>query len=200
MPVRNGKQFIQDLKKRPREVWLRGERIHDVTAHPAFKRPVERLAQVYDMQHDPKYADVLTYTSPTTGAPVATAFMAPRSHEDLVKRRKAFQLVSEATFGLMGRSPDFMNTVLLAFAEAKDVFARDGQKYADNLTRYYEYVRENDLFLSHALISPQTDRSKSSSEQVDPHLHMGVLKETPEGVIIRGARMLATMARSATRC
>ena len=193
MPVRNGKQFIQDLKKRPREVWLRGERIHDVTAHPAFKRPVERLAQVYDMQHDPKYADVLTYTSPTTGAPVATAFMAPRSHEDLVKRRKAFQLVSEATFGLMGRSPDFMNTVLLAFAEAKDVFARDGQKYADNLTRYYEYVRENDLFLSHALISPQTDRSKSSSEQVDPHLHMGVLKETPEGVIIRGARMLATM-------
>ena len=193
MPVRNGKQFIQDLKKRPREVWLRGERIHDVTAHPAFKRPVERLAQVYDMQHDPKYADVLTYTSPTTGAPVATAFMAPRSHEDLVKRRKAFQLVSEATFGLMGRSPDFMNTVLLAFAEAKDVFARDGQKYADNLTRYYEYVRENDLFLSHALISPQTDRSKSSSEQVDPHLHMGVLRETPEGLVIRGARMLATM-------
>ena len=145
------------------------------------------------MQHDPVHAGILTYPSPTTGNPVGTAFMAPRTHADLVKRRKAFQLWAEATFGLMGRSPDFMNTVLLAFAEAKDVFARDGQRYADNIVRYYEYVRENDLFLSHALISPQTDRSKSSSEQVDPHLHMGVLRETPEGLVIRGARMLATM-------
>jgi anthranilate 3-monooxygenase (FAD) / 4-hydroxyphenylacetate 3-monooxygenase len=124
---------------------------------------------------------------------VGTAFMAPRNHADLVKRRNAFQLWSEATFGLMGRSPDFMNTVLLAFAEAKDVFARGGQKFADNLVRYYEHVRENDLFLSHALISPQTDRSKASFEQADPHLHMGVLKETAEGLVIRGARMLATM-------
>ncbi|MFM9888134.1 MAG: 4-hydroxyphenylacetate 3-monooxygenase, oxygenase component [Burkholderiales bacterium] len=193
MPVRTGKQFIDGLRQRPREVWLRGKRVEDPTTHPAFRRPVERLAHLYDMQHDPVHAGILTYPSPTTGDPVGTAFMAPRTLADLVKRRNAFQLWAEATFGLMGRSPDFMNTVLLAFAEAKDVFARDGQRYADNLVRYYEHVRENDLFLSHALISPQTDRSKSSFEQVDPHLHMGVLRETPEGLIIRGARMLATM-------
>ncbi len=193
MPARTGKQFIEGLRSRPRDVWLRGERIGDPTAHPAFKRPIERVAELYDMQHDPQFAEVLTYKSPSSGEPVGTAFMAPKSLADLVKRRNAFQVWSEATFGLMGRSPDFMNTVLLAFAEAKEVFARDGQKYADNLVKYYEYVRENDLFLSHALISPQTDRSKSSSEQVDPHLHMGVVKETPEGIVIRGARMLATM-------
>ncbi len=193
MPARTGKQFIEGLRARPREVWLRGERIGDPTEHPAFKRPVQRLAHLYDMQHDPAHAGVLTYASPSSGNPVGTAFMAPRNHADLVKRRQAFQLWSEATFGLMGRSPDFMNTVLLAFAEAKDVFARDGQKFADNMVRYYEYVRENDLFLSHALISPQTDRSRSSSEQVDPHLHLGVLRETQEGLIVRGARMLATM-------
>ncbi len=193
MPVRTGKQFIDGLRQRPREVWLRGKRVEDPTTHAAFRRPVERLARLYDMQYDPVHEGILTYPSPTTGDPVGTAFMAPRTLADLVKRRKAFQLWAEATFGLMGRSPDFMNTVLLAFAEAKDVFARDGQRYADNLVKYYEYVRENDLFLSHALISPQTDRSKSSSQQVDPHLHMGVLRETPEGLIIRGARMLATM-------
>lgn len=193
MPVRTGRQFIDGLRRRPRDVWLHGRRIADPTTHPAFKRPVERLAHLYDMQHDPRYAEVLTYRSPTTGDPVGTAFMAPRSHADLLKRREAFQLWAEATFGLMGRSPDFMNTVLIAFAEARDVFARGGERYADNLVRYYEYVRENDLFLSHALISPQTDRSKSSSQQVDPHLHMGVVRETAEGLVIRGARMLATM-------
>src|SRR3954463_6802379 len=127
MPARTGKQFIEGLRARPREVWLRGERIGDPTTHPAFKRPVETLAHLYDMQHDPAYADVLTYKSPTTGDPVGTAFMTPRSHADLVKRRKAFQAWSEATFGLMGRSPDFMNTVLVAFVEAKEVFARGGR-------------------------------------------------------------------------
>src|SRR4051812_43365947 len=144
MPARNGKQFVEGLRRRPRDVWLRGQRIGDVAAHPAFKRPVERIAHLYDMQHDPAHAEVLTYASPSTGDPVGTAFMAPRNHADLVKRRKAFQLWSEATFGLMGRSPDFMNTVLLAFAEAKEVFARGGQRFSDNLVRYYEYVREND--------------------------------------------------------
>ena len=193
MPARTGKQFIEGLRARPREVWLQGKRVADPTTHPAFKRPVERLAHLYDMQHDPAYAGILTYPSPSSGKPVGTAFMAPRSHADLVKRRKAFQLWAEATFGLMGRSPDFMNTVLLAFSEAKEVFARGGQRFADNLVKYYEHVRENDLFLSHALISPQTDRSKSSAQQADPHLHMGVVKETKEGLVIRGARMLATL-------
>lgn len=193
MPVRTGQQFIDGLRRRPRNVWLHGKRIEDPTTHSAFKRPVERLAHLYDMQHDPRYAEVLTYRSPTSGEPVGTAFMAPRSYADLLKRREAFQLWAEATFGLMGRSPDFMNTVLIAFAEAKEVFARGGERYAQNMVKYYEYVREKDLFLSHALISPQTDRSKSSSQQVDPHLHMGVVRETADGLVIRGARMLATM-------
>src|SRR5689334_22591200 len=117
MAVRTGKQFIDGLRTRPREVWLRGKRVDEVTAHPAFRRPVERLAQLYDMQHDPAYADILTAPSPSSGQPVGTAFLAPRSHADLVKRREAFRVWAEATFGMMGRSPDFMNTVLLAFAE-----------------------------------------------------------------------------------
>src|ERR1700742_362523 len=122
MPVRTGQQFIEGLRQRPREVWLGGKRVADVTAHPAFKRPVQRLAQLYDMQHDPAFAEILTYKSPTSGDPVGTAFMAPRHHDDLVKRREAFRVWAEATFGMMGRSPDFMNAVVLAFAEAKDVF------------------------------------------------------------------------------
>ncbi|GEO86936.1 hypothetical protein GCM10007920_31250 [Ciceribacter naphthalenivorans] len=94
-------------------------------------------------------------------------------------------------FGLMGRSPDFLNVTLLALWEARDVLARGGQRYADNIEKYYKYVRDNDLFLSHALITPQNDRSKQSSEQA--HLHMRVVKETDEGIYVSGARMIATL-------
>ena len=193
MGARTGAEFIEGLKRRPREVWLRGERVGDVTAHAAFVRPMQAIARLYDMQHDPRYRDVLTYRSPSSDAPVGTAFMMAHTLEDLRKRHAAFQLWAEATFGMMGRSPDFLNTTVMAFAEAADVFGRLGDRYAENIVRYYEHVRENDLFLTHALITPQIDRSKSSFEQADPFLHMGVVRESADGLVLRGARMLATM-------
>lgn len=197
MGVRTGKQYIEGLRMRPREVWLRGERIDDVTTHPAFAAQVRAIAHLYDLQHDPQHRDVLTYPSPTSGAPVGTAFMMSRTIDDLRKRRAAFQTWAEATFGMMGRSPDFLNTTVMAFAEARDVFDRLGKRYGDNITRYYEHIREHDLFLTHALITPQIDRSKTSFEQADEFLHMGVVRETSEGIVVRGARMLATLGPTA---
>jgi anthranilate 3-monooxygenase (FAD) / 4-hydroxyphenylacetate 3-monooxygenase len=94
----------------------------------------------------------------------------------------------------MGRAPDFLNTTVMALAEEPGVFARLGDRYAENVKRYYEYVRDDDLFLTHALITPQTDRSKSSAEQTEEFLHMGVVTESDEGLVVRGARMLATLA------
>lgn len=192
MTVRNGTDYKTRLQKTPREVWIGGERVDDVTTHPALRRPIEQIAHLYDMQHDPAYADVLTRPGPD--GPIGASFAVPRSHADLVARRKAFAVWSQATLGLMGRSPDFLNTTVMALAEEPGVFARLGERYAENVQRYYEYVRDNDLFLTHALITPQTDRSKGASEQKDEFLHMGVVAETAEGLIVRGARMLATLA------
>jgi len=192
VPIRTGAEYIERLKKTPREVWLRGERLEDVTTHPAFRRPIEQIAQLYDMQHDPVYADVLTRPGPD--GPVGASFVPARSYADLVARREAYKVWSEATMGLMGRSPDFLNTTVMAFAEEPAVFERLGARYAENVQRYFEYVRDNDLFLTHALITPQTDRSKSASEQASEFLHMGVVSENSDGLIVRGARMLATLA------
>jgi anthranilate 3-monooxygenase (FAD) / 4-hydroxyphenylacetate 3-monooxygenase len=192
MAVRTGQQFLDGLKEQPREVWLRGRRVEDVTSHPALATPARHIAKLYDMQHEPEWREVLTYPSPKTGQPVGTAFMMSRTIEDLRKRREAFRAWAETSFGLLGRSPDFLNTTVMAFAESPGVFDEMGERFGRNIRAYYEYVRENDLFLTHALITPQTDRSKASKDQADAFLHMGVVRETSEGLIMRGARMLAT--------
>jgi anthranilate 3-monooxygenase (FAD) / 4-hydroxyphenylacetate 3-monooxygenase len=191
MGIRTGKQFIEGLKSRPRDVWVRGERVEDVTTHPAFKGAVEQLAALYDTQHDPELQDKLTYVVPETGARAGLAFMPAKSAADLRKRREAYRIWAETNFGLMGRSPDFMNVTLLAFWEGRHVFAKAGQQFADNVVKYYEYIRDNDLFLSHALITPQNDRSKQSSELASMHLR--VVKETDSGIYVSGARMIATL-------
>lgn len=191
MGVRSGQQFIDGLKASPREVWINGERVADVTTHPAFSRIVRQLARLYDTQVDPATRDMMTYVEPETGERAGMAFMPAKTVDDLRRRRDAYYHWASMNFGLMGRSPDFLNTSLLAFAEAREVFARGGQRYADNIVKYYQYIRDNDLFLSHALITPQNDRTKSSAEQ--ENLHMRVVKETDDGIYVSGARMVATL-------
>jgi anthranilate 3-monooxygenase (FAD)/4-hydroxyphenylacetate 3-monooxygenase len=193
MPIRDGRQFVARLRAHPREVWVEGERVADVTTHPVFKPSVEQLARLYDMQLDPALRETLTYVVPETGERAGTGFMPAHSAADLAKRRAAYRLWAETNFGLMGRSPDFLNVTLLAFAEARDVFARGGERFGRAVERYYEYVRDNDLFLSHALVTPQNDRSRSSSGQADDTLHLKVVQETADGIVVSGARMLATL-------
>jgi aromatic ring hydroxylase len=94
----------------------------------------------------------------------------------------------------MGCAPDFMNQFVTGWHLMADRFARGGARFGENATRYYEHVREHDLFLTHMLINPQIDRSKTSAQQEDPFLHLGRSGETREGIIVRGAKMLGPMA------
>ncbi len=193
MGVRTGEEYLSGIRGDSREVWLRGEKVKDVSAEVAFRNPIQHVARIYDMQHDPAFLDDLTYVSPTSGKRVATSFMPAKTMADVKKRARAFRLTAETTLGMMGRTPDFMNTTLLAFEEAEDLFAKANPEFAKRIKAYCEYVRENDLFLTHAIITPQNNRAASSANQADEYLHLGVVRETSEGLIVRGARMLATM-------
>jgi aromatic ring hydroxylase len=74
MAARTGEAYITGLKEHPREVWIDGEQVQDVTTHPALRNGVCSVAALYDMQHDPALREEMTYTSPTTGQPVACRF------------------------------------------------------------------------------------------------------------------------------
>jgi len=201
MGVRDGKAYVAGLKAHPKDVWITGRKVADVAADPAFRRPVAAMAMLYDCQVDPELRARMTYRPHDTDQDVdhdadqeeaGLSFIIPRSHADLVRRREAMRVWADATFGFMGRSPDFLNTALAAFADAPEVFADCGARFADNVTRYYRYCRDNDLFLTHTLVNPPVDRSKSASQQADEYAYLGVAEETSDGLIVRGAKMLAT--------
>jgi 4-hydroxyphenylacetate 3-monooxygenase len=60
-----------------------GRRVEDVTAHPALAACARSVAEVYHLQPDPAYRDLLTLPSPSTGEPVSLAYLPPRSVDDL---------------------------------------------------------------------------------------------------------------------
>ena len=194
MGIRTGSDYMEALKKRQPEVWLGGRKITNLSEEPIFKQPIKELAKLFDMQHDPEYQDRITHICEETGERVNNAYLVPRNGEDLKARRELFEIWSKATFGLMGRTPDFLGTVVTAMAANDWFFRQYGERWGDNIANYYKYIRDNDLFLTHAIINPQNDRSKTSSEQVDTYTHLGVVKETEEGLIVRGSKMLATLA------
>src|SRR5690349_3811746 len=49
MPM-TGEEFLASLRDE-REVWVYGERVRDVTAHPAFRNVARMLARLYDALH-----------------------------------------------------------------------------------------------------------------------------------------------------
>lgn len=188
---RTGKEYIESLRD-GRAVFVHGERVADVPEHPAFRNAVRSVAHLYDLAAGPEHREVMTYPSPRTGQPVNRAFLLPRTPEDLAARREALKLWADATYGLMGRSPDHVAGFLVGFALRPDVFARAGEEFGRHVVGYYEHVRDHDLYVSYVIIHPQIDRSKPAHQQEDPTLYAGVVEERDGGIVVSGAQMLGT--------
>jgi len=194
MPARTGQEYIKGLQEHDREVWLRGERVKDVTTHPGLRNGVQAIAALYDMQHDPQLRETMTYVSPTSGDRVGLSFIIPRTRQELEQRRVMMLHWARATCGMMGRSPDFMNVTFAAWAGAAQYFAQNRPEFGENIRRYYEYIREKDLTLTHALINLQRSRTVSGAFNLEEGTALRVVRETDAGVVVRGARVLATLA------
>ena len=193
MPARTGREYLEGLRSQEREVWLGGERVQDVTTHPALASGAQAIASLYDMQSEPQLKEMMTYRSPTTGRPVGLSFIIPRTQDDLVRRREMMLRWARATCGMMGRSPDFMNVTFAAWAASADYFARGRPQFGENMRRYYEHIRDNDLVLTHALINLQRSRTASGLYNLEEGTALHCVRETDAGIIVRGARILATL-------
>jgi 4-hydroxyphenylacetate 3-monooxygenase len=189
--LRTGHAYLQSLRD-DRRVYVDGERVKDVTRHPAFARAASAIANLYDIAASPEMRVRMTFPSPKTGLPVLRAYQIPRSHEELRARRLAAETWAEATFGLMGRTPDHVAGFFCGYAAVPSVFAAGGQNFADNIVAFYEHLRDNHLYVSYAIVPPQIDRSKPAHQQSDPTLYAGVVKERDDGIVLKGAQQLAT--------
>ena len=191
MPARTGAEYIAGLRERAAAIYIDGQRVPDVTAHPAFAGGLQTIAGLLDLQH--RRAD-MTYPSPTTGDPVGLSFIMPRNADDLARRRVMMRNWALASCGMMGRTPDFLNVAVMSMAAAAEYSGQNRPEFADNIRNYYEYIRENDLVLTHTLVNLQRSRAVGATPFDDrTEVALSVVGETGAGIIVRGARVLATL-------
>ena len=194
MPARSGDQFLKGLRARNREIWLGDERVDDVTTHPQLEGAAHSLARVFDIQQE--FADECLMPDPETGEAINVSHMIPRSVDDLKRRHKGLVRIAEASVGLMGRTPDYMNVTFAGFAGERTAWLGPEGKNVeghDNLINYQKLIAREDLSLTHTIVHPTMDRVKDQSFATNP-VPLHKVGETSTGIIVRGARILATLA------
>src|SRR5262249_15798595 len=174
--------------------WLEGERVKDVTAHPRLRGAALTVAELYDLQHRPDLEEKLSFALDATGERIGYSHILPRSIDDLRRRRGMVSLWADCNGGMLGRRPAFMNMMFAGYAAAHEFFAQPGAQFGENIRRYQDRQRREDLCLTHTLIHPQRDRSTATPVATEEENAARVVRETDAGAVIRGARMLATLA------
>jgi 4-hydroxyphenylacetate 3-monooxygenase oxygenase component len=194
MGARTGEDYLAGLRRTAREIWVDGERVDDVTDHPKLTGAAHSLAAIFDRQHS--YADECLFPDPETGEPINVSHMMPRSRDDLRRRHQGLTRLSEGSMGIMGRTPDYMNMKFSGFASAPWVWAGDdgrNQRGADNLVAYQKRLARHDIALTHTIIQPTVDK-RTDTRILGNEVTIRKVGETAEGIVVRGARVLATLA------
>jgi 4-hydroxyphenylacetate 3-monooxygenase len=194
MPARAGQDYLNGLKATSREIWLGGERVESVAEHPSLRGGAEAIAAYYDLQH--QYPGELLIADPESGEEINVSHMQPRSVEDLQRRHVGLVRISELSMGVMGRTPDYMNVTFAGFADDRLRWAgaddTNAQGY-ENLVAFQKRLRRDDLSLTHTIVHPTVDKKTDGILANNP-VPLHKVGETAESIIVRGARLLATLA------
>jgi len=180
-----GAEYIESLRD-DRVVYVEGERVRDVTTHPAFAESIRRIARMYDAVHDPDSGFPAVPTDTGSSGVTHPFFKAARSVEDLVASRDAIAHWARMSYGWMGRTPDYKASFLATLGSNTEFYG----EYAQNAMRWYTESQERLLYWNHALVNPPIDRNLDVEESADLVVH--VERETDSGVVLSGAKVVAT--------
>jgi 4-hydroxyphenylacetate 3-monooxygenase len=184
--IRTGEQYRESLRD-GRQVWMNGERIKDVSTHPAFKPAVDIRARIYDLAHEKAAAPAMSYIDEETGERNCIAYKLPKEQADWQAKRGAVDLVMKDIRGLAVRVGDETIGEMWSLYDGQDVLREVDSRFAENIERHIFRALRSDTFHVSANTDPKGDRSKRPQDQ-DPDMLLHLVKETDAGIIVRGAK------------
>ncbi len=192
--LRTGDQYRDSIRD-DRQVWMNGERIKDVTTHPAFKPIVDVRARIYDMAHEARYAETMAYTDSDTGETNCIGYKLPHTQDDWHAKRAAVNAVMDDIGGVVIRMGDETAGEMWSLYDGRDVLDEVDPQYRQNIETHIDQVLTSDTFHVSANTDPKGDRSKRPQDQ-DPDMLLHMVKETDAGIIVRGAKYETAAAYS----
>ncbi len=184
--IRTGEAYRESLRD-GREVWIDGEKVEDVTTHPAFKPIVDVRARIYDLAHEEATSDVMSYVDVESGDRCAIGSKPPLTKEDWRAKRAAVDAVLDDIGGVVTRVGDETVGEMWSLFDGQDVLAEIDPTFSENIKRHVRRAALLDPFHVSGNTDPKGDRSKRPQEQ-DPDVLLHVVGETDNGIVVRGAK------------
>ncbi len=190
MGARTGAQYLDGLKD-ARAVWVNGEAVTDVTAHPRFQGSLAGMAGYFDWQHLNSEHCLMTDSD---GVSTNLSHLIPRSSADLTRRHEGLERMARYSIGMLGRTPDYVNVTFAGFAGQPSLWRVAGNEQGhENLLAFQKEIAEKDLSLTHTIVHPIVDKRVPDYEGVNQQLALKKVAETSDSIVVSGARILATL-------
>jgi 4-hydroxybutyryl-CoA dehydratase/vinylacetyl-CoA-Delta-isomerase len=191
MKIRNGAEYIRSLRKIHPRIYYKGDRIEDVTTHPATAPHVRAAAMTYALAAKKEYRDLATATSHLTGHTISRFTHVHQNVEDLLKKIKLLRLLGQKTGTCFQRCVglDGINAVYSVAYEIDEKYRTD---YLEKFKQWLIHIQDENLMVVGAMTDPKGDRSRGPAEQVDPDQYVHVVERRGDGVVIRGAKLHMT--------
>ena len=191
--IRTGEEYRESLRD-GREVWVSGERVADVTTHPQFRPLVDARARIYDMAHEDATRDVVSYVG-DDGERNAISTQLPRTREDWAAKQRMVDAVFDDLGGVVTRVGDETVGEMWSLFDGKAVLDEVDPQWSGNIERHILRAQRDDPFHVSANTDPKGDRSKRPQDQ-DPDMLLHVVRETDNGIVVRGAKYETAAAYS----
>lgn len=185
--------YIQSLKELKHQVYYRGERVPDVTEHPAIIPHINAAAMTYELARDPMYQELMTATSHLTGRQINRFTHIHQSVDDLLKKVRMLRLLSHRTGSCYQRCVglDGLNAL---YSVTYEMDQKHGTDYHERFRRFLQEVQERNVMVVGAMTDVKGDRSLAPSAQADRDLYVHVVERRNDGIVIRGAKAHQTGA------
>jgi aromatic ring hydroxylase len=193
MALRSPAEFLQSLRD-GRRVIYRGRAVEDVTAHPHLGRGAAHVAVDFRLAHD-QSADPLFVDRHDPDRPVSRYYTVPRNGADLVRRRDLIEHVTREARSFVPLIKEIGTDALFALMiVAAEMDRAAGTSYLARVRDSYARCRDGDFAIAVAQTDAKGDRSRRPSEQPQPDAYVHRVRETREGIVVRGAKAHTTNA------
>lgn len=191
MKLKNGAQYLESLRKLHPRIFYKGERIKDVTRHPATAPHVRAAAMTYALANKKEYRDLATAASHLTGHTISRFTHVHQNMEDLIKKIKLLRVLGQKTGTCFQRcvGHDGINAT---YSVAYEIDQNRGTDYFERFKKWLIHIQDENLMVVGAMTDPKGDRSKGPAEQLDPDQYVRVVERRDDGVVIRGAKLHMT--------
>jgi len=189
MGLRTGEQYLNDLKRQKRKIYLNGKRITgDWTESPLFKASINSNKVAFDLAHQDSTREVATVESPLINEPISRFTHLQKSKDELIQRallNRECQLRHGSCHAARCGGTHAMNGL---YATTYDMDRKLGTNYHERLTSFIKKVQKEDLAVTLNSCDWKGDRSKHPAEQPDPDMYLHIVERRSDGIVIKGAK------------